>query len=86
VVEAVVVAAEAVWASVEAETAQVTVVEASEPWSGARRHSTQEAHSPQAAPVEEPEKAVVVEVPVGVGTPTRAWCSVQVVAGPCVAR
>jgi hypothetical protein len=60
-VEAAVVAAEAVWAPVEeAETAPVTVVEEVEPWSGARRHSAQEAHSPRSPPVVEPEKAAAV--------------------------
>jgi hypothetical protein len=40
------VAAEAVWAPVEeAETAPVTVVVEVEPWSGARRHGVEEAHS-----------------------------------------
>jgi hypothetical protein len=52
VVEAA-VAAEAVWALVEkAETAQVMVVEEAEPWSGAHRHGTQEAHNLRAPLVE----------------------------------
>jgi hypothetical protein len=82
-----VAAAEAVWAPVEeAETAPVTVVEEAEPWSGARRHGAQEAHSLRAPLMEEPEKATVVEAPDDAGTPARARCSVQVVAGPRVAR
>jgi hypothetical protein len=82
-----VVAAEAVWAPVEqAETTPVTVVEEAEPWSGARRHSTQEAHSPRAERVEEPEKSAAVEAPDGVDTPALARCSVRVVARPRVAR
>jgi hypothetical protein len=64
VVEATVVAAEVVWAPVEAETALVTVVEA-EPWNDAR-HSAQEAHSPRAPPVQESEKPVAVEALDGV--------------------
>jgi hypothetical protein len=85
VVEAAAVAA--VWAPVEeAETAPVIVVEAAEPSNGAHRHSTQEAHSPRAPPGQEPEKPAVVEALDGVGTPALARCSVQVVAGLCVAR
>jgi hypothetical protein len=84
--EVAVAAAEAVWAPVEeAETAPVTVVEV-EPWSGAHSHGAQEAHSQQALLVEEPEKVAVVEAPDGAGTPARARRSVQVVAGPRVAR
>jgi hypothetical protein len=79
------VAAEAVWAPVEeAETTPVTVLEEAEAWSGACRHSAQEA--PRAPPMEEPEKPAAVEAPDGVGTPARARCSVQVVAGPHVAQ
>jgi hypothetical protein len=80
-------AAEAVWVPVEeGETAPVTVVEEAEPWSGARRHGAEEAHSRRAPLVEEPEKGAAVEAPDGAETPARAWRSVQVVAGPCVAR
>jgi hypothetical protein len=75
----------AVWAPVEeAETAPVTVVEEAEPWSGARRHGAEEAHSLQAPLVEEPEKVAAAEAPNGAGTPARARRSVQVVAGPWV--
>jgi hypothetical protein len=76
VVKAAVVAAEAVWVPVE----EV------EPWSGARRHGAQEAHSRRAPPVEEPKRAAELEAPDGAGTLARARCSVQVVAGPRVAR
>jgi hypothetical protein len=38
----------AVWVPVESETVPVTVVEEPEPWSGARRHGAEEAHSLQA--------------------------------------
>jgi hypothetical protein len=76
VVEAAVVAAEAVWAPVEE----------AETWRGAYRHSAQEAHSPRAPPVEEPEKAAAVEAPDSAGTHARARCIVQVVARPRVAR
>jgi hypothetical protein len=82
-----VAAAEAVWAPVEeAETALVTVVEEAEPWSGACRHGAEEAHSLQAPLVEEPEKVAAVEAPDGAGTLARARRSVQVAAGPRVAR
>jgi hypothetical protein len=37
-----------VWVPVESETVPVTVVEEPEPWSGARRHGAEEAHSLQA--------------------------------------
>jgi hypothetical protein len=85
--EAVVVAAEAVWAPVEEmETVLVTVVEEAEPWSGARRHGIEEAHSIQAPLVEEPEKVAAVEAPDGTGTPTRARHSVLVVAELHVAQ
>jgi hypothetical protein len=78
--------AEAVWAPVEeSETVPVTVVEA-EPWSGARRHGAEEEHSLQAPLVEEPEKVTAVEALDDAGTPVRARRSVQVVAGPRVAR
>jgi hypothetical protein len=63
----------------------VTVMEV-EPWSGARTHSAQDAHSPRAPLVEEPEKEALVEAPGGAGTPAQTRCSVQVVAGPHVAR
>jgi hypothetical protein len=83
---AAVVAAEVVWAPVEeTKTTPVTVVEA-ELWSGTCRHSAQEAHSPRAPLVEEPGKATAVQAPDGAGTPARALCSVQVVAGPRVER
>jgi hypothetical protein len=75
VVEAVVVVAEAVLVLVEAES-----------WSGVHRHSAQEAHSPLAQLVEEPEKAAAVEPPDDACTPARDRCSVQMVAGPRVAR
>jgi hypothetical protein len=79
--------AEAVCAPMEeVKTAPVTVVEEAEPWSGTCRHSAQETRSSSAPPMEEPEKAAAVEAPDGVGTPARARCSVQVVAGPRVAR
>jgi hypothetical protein len=75
----------AVWAPVEeSETVPVTVVE--ELWSGARRHGAEEAHSLQAPLVEEPEKVAAVEAPDDAGTPAQARRSVQVVAGPRVAR
>jgi hypothetical protein len=64
----------------------VMVVEEAEPWSGTRRHGAEEAHSLQAPLVEEPEKVAAVEAPNGAGTPARARRSVQVVAGPRVAR
>jgi hypothetical protein len=81
-----VVAEEAVWAPVEEpQTAPVRVVEG-EPWRSACRHSAQEAHSLRAPPVEELEKAVAVEAQGGAGTPARARCSVQVVAGSHVVR
>jgi hypothetical protein len=82
-----VAAAEAVWAPVEeGKTAPVMVVEEAEPWSGAHRHGAKEAHSQRAPLVEKPEKGAAVEAPDGTGTPARARRSVQVVAGPCVAR
>jgi hypothetical protein len=78
--------AEAVWAPVEeSETIPVTVEEA-EPWSSARRHGAEEAHSLRAPLVEEPKKVAAVEAPNDAGTPARARRSVQVVAGPHVAR
>jgi hypothetical protein len=79
--------AEAVWTlAEEVETVPVTVEEEAEPWSGARRHGAEEAHSRQAPRREEPEKVAAVEAPDGAGTPARAWSSVQVVAGPLVVR
>jgi hypothetical protein len=81
--EVAVAAAEAaVWATV----IPVTVVEESEPWSGARRHGAEEGHSLQVPLVEQPEKVAAVEAPTGAGTPAQARRSVQVVAGPRVAR
>jgi hypothetical protein len=80
-------AVEVVWALVEeAETAPVIVVEEAEPWSSARRHGAEEAHSLHAPLVEEPEKVATVEAPDDAGTPAQARRSVQVVAGPRVAR
>jgi hypothetical protein len=77
----------AVWAPVEeSEAVTVTVVEEPEPWSGARRHGAEEAHILQAPLVEEPEKVAAVEAPDGAGTPVHSRHSVQVVAGPRVAR
>jgi hypothetical protein len=81
----VAVAEAAVWAPVESEAVPVTVEEEPEPWSGARRHGTEEAHSLQ-APLVEPEKVAAVGAPDGAGTPAQARRSVQVVAGPRVAR
>jgi hypothetical protein len=75
--EAAVAAMEAVWAPVEeSENVPVTVVKEAEPWSSARRHGAEEAHSLQAPLVEEPKKVAAVEVPDGAGTPARAWRSV----------
>jgi hypothetical protein len=71
----------AVWVPMEAETSPVTVVEEAEPWSDARRHGAEEAHSLRAPLVEEPEKVAAVEAPDGASTPTRVRRSVQVVAG-----
>jgi hypothetical protein len=71
-------AVEAVWAPVEeSETVPARCT---------RRHGAEEAHSLQAPLVEEPEKVSAVEAPDDAGTPARARRSVQVVAGPRVAR
>jgi hypothetical protein len=88
VVEAAVAAvAEVVWVPVEElETVVVTVVEEAELWSGARRHGAEEAHTLQVPLVEKPEKVAMVEAPDDAGTPARARCSVQVMAGPRVMR
>jgi hypothetical protein len=55
-------ATEAVWA------VPVTVVEEVEPWSGARRHGAEEAHSLQAPLVEESEKVAAMEAPDDAGS------------------
>jgi hypothetical protein len=76
-----------VWAPVkDAETSPVTVVEETKPWSDARRHGAEEAHSLWAPQVEEPEKVAAVEEPDDTRTPAQVQCSVQVVAGPRVVR
>jgi hypothetical protein len=77
----------AVWAPVdELKTVPVTVVEEPELWSGARRHGAEEEHSLQASLVEEPKKVAAVEAPDDAATPAQAPRSMQVVAGPRVAR
>jgi hypothetical protein len=65
----------------------VAAAEEAEPWSGARRHGAEEAHSLQAPRKEEPEKVAAAEAPDGAGTPAWPWRSVRVVVlGPRVAR
>jgi hypothetical protein len=64
----------------------VTVVEEAEPWSGARRHGAQEAHSLRALLVVEPEEPVLVPAPYDGGTPAPARRSVQGAPGPRVER